>query len=602
MRHLLYITIILSNALLSFHVKAEKENPFSEMAGKTFGEYHDVYHQLVDEILHNNSHNSAELIRQFSETAKADSTGEWDFNYRMFLLHKELLDNRDGLIVNKEYDMEHLLKRLLLIADEAEEKNSLVRIRAIIDAATIYRVFLEDYESYFQLYLKVADDIAALSVEEFPPRFRIYKEIGDSYFMFKEYDEAKIYYQMITEDPKSLNDYYYSRFSALNGLGLCYRYGTEDYAQSDACFMSLAEATKSRPDSSFTVWQGIIGGNMGYNQYLQGNYDAAIPLLRLAVEKITRQNDYPFISWAAIPLADIYLKKGDLAQAKKYATIAQEYHYKSKLPEKDSKMYAVLSKYNTALGNIPLAFAYLDSTLTASSRENENFSGLILMRIEQQHRTTDRQLYEKELIAEKLQVQHYRQIIYMVLITATAIMIWLITLYYFYKKKQIAYQNIVRQSQRWANINMPAEEQPNDTNEPQKDNPDEDEILFTNSNEQASYDIIIMESVKNAISAGKLYKQHNLTLDTLASITELNRYYISGAMNRCEGKHFNAFINEYRVKEAIHLISDKKNTSATIEEIAYGSGFNDRTSFYRSFKKITGLSPAEFRKALNTKL
>jgi len=50
------------------------------------------------------------------------------------------------------------------------------------------------------------------------------------------------------------------------------------------------------------------------------------------------------------------------------------------------------------------------------------------------------------------------------------------------------------------------------------------------------------------------------------------------------------------MKEAIRLLSDKKFKTGSLDEIALAIGFNDRKSFHRVFKKITGLSPMEFRK------
>jgi len=35
-------------------------------------------------------------------------------------------------------------------------------------------------------------------------------------------------------------------------------------------------------------------------------------------------------------------------------------------------------------------------------------------------------------------------------------------------------------------------------------------------------------------------------------------------------------------------------TETTIEYVAYESGFNSRASFYRAFKKHTGITPTEF--------
>ena len=74
----------------------------------------------------------------------------------------------------------------------------------------------------------------------------------------------------------------------------------------------------------------------------------------------------------------------------------------------------------------------------------------------------------------------------------------------------------------------------------------------------------------------------------------VNRNYLSHAVNCCTGKSFTTYMNELRIKEAILLLSDSK-AIFTLEGIALETGFNDRKTFYTAFKKITGLSPSEFR-------
>ena len=59
-----------------------------------------------------------------------------------------------------------------------------------------------------------------------------------------------------------------------------------------------------------------------------------------------------------------------------------------------------------------------------------------------------------------------------------------------------------------------------------------------------------------------------------------------------------SYVNEYRVKEAIRIISDPANPAITIDGVAVESGFNDRKSFYLAFKKVTGLSSSDFRNNL----
>lgn len=76
---------------------------------------------------------------------------------------------------------------------------------------------------------------------------------------------------------------------------------------------------------------------------------------------------------------------------------------------------------------------------------------------------------------------------------------------------------------------------------------------------------------------------------------------VSQVINQSFGKNFRTLLNEYRIKEACIRLSDtEKYGSYTIEALAETVGFNSRSNFSVTFKKITGLSPAQFQKSAMT--
>ena len=54
----------------------------------------------------------------------------------------------------------------------------------------------------------------------------------------------------------------------------------------------------------------------------------------------------------------------------------------------------------------------------------------------------------------------------------------------------------------------------------------------------------------------------------------------------------NDFINRYRVKMAKKLMDE---TDMMVYEIAFAVGFSNQHYFSRTFKRITGLSPSEYK-------
>jgi len=111
----------------------------------------------------------------------------------------------------------------------------------------------------------------------------------------------------------------------------------------------------------------------------------------------------------------------------------------------------------------------------------------------------------------------------------------------------------------------------------------------TDKNEQLSRQIISL------MEQQKLYKDSDLTLSKLAGVLKVKPYVVSGVLNEYHGKSFPEFINYYRIQEAQQLLQSKKHQVYSIESIAFDCGFNTPSAFYTYFKKITKLTPSEYR-------
>ncbi|KFF18416.1 helix-turn-helix domain-containing protein [Flavobacterium hydatis] len=63
-------------------------------------------------------------------------------------------------------------------------------------------------------------------------------------------------------------------------------------------------------------------------------------------------------------------------------------------------------------------------------------------------------------------------------------------------------------------------------------------------------------------------------------------------------QHFYDFINTYRIESAMNILKDATKSKVTVLEILYDVGFNSKSSFNTAFKKHTGFTPTDYRKAL----
>ena len=588
------------------------------MVGRPFAEYHDTYKQVVSSLLHVDSLSRVRLTALFGEAAAADKSGEWRLISDMAANTVRFYESRKGGYTwSDDYTAGTFSDKMVAIARRAGRQGfPLLEIFGLHQAAEGYRVFVQDYEQAFACYLEAATLLETITTKEFPPRPHIYINLANLYYVFREYDDAIKYYEKVTADPDVPGDYYGSLYPAVNGIALSYRYGYGDYDRSDSCFMVLLELTRVN-ETDRAVWEGITEGNIGYNFYLRRQPEEALKWLIPALDKITRPNDFQFVTSRAADVAAIYLEKSAPEAAKKYIDMALDYHARTRIPDKESHLYEVLARYHTLSGNSKEATAYLDSTLLVKDKEAEAFSGLVLRRVEQRLRAADQKLNDQKIESEQARSRMYR---HTALLTAAALVIILILLgltLFFYRRTRNAYRKLVRRSQQWAGIIVPEPEQtepeevqPEDTRAPQPSGEEEtspvtiaetvcdDERLAAETGLPAidNHDAVTMAEVEKAMTERKVYKRTDLTLDTLAQETGFNRYYLSNVLNRCTGKNFNSYVNEFRVKEAIRIMSEPGGDDLTVDAIAFEVGFNDRQSLYRVFKKITGLSPKDFRK------
>jgi AraC-like DNA-binding protein len=108
--------------------------------------------------------------------------------------------------------------------------------------------------------------------------------------------------------------------------------------------------------------------------------------------------------------------------------------------------------------------------------------------------------------------------------------------------------------------------------------------LIASGSDLQRIDIIynyVSQNFASNISLQEISQKVNLTVPALC------RFF-----KRSTGKTFVQFLNEYRIAHACKLLSDNKDN---ISNIAFNCGFQNISNFNRAFKKVTGISPSEFR-------
>lgn len=106
----------------------------------------------------------------------------------------------------------------------------------------------------------------------------------------------------------------------------------------------------------------------------------------------------------------------------------------------------------------------------------------------------------------------------------------------------------------------------------------------------------LYDKIMNIVVFQKKYKDPNYSARDLAKELKTNTRYLSAVINYRFGKNYSCLLNEYRIKEALHLLVDKRYAEKNVEEISALVGFANRQSFYAAFYKNMGETPNAYRK------
>lgn len=94
----------------------------------------------------------------------------------------------------------------------------------------------------------------------------------------------------------------------------------------------------------------------------------------------------------------------------------------------------------------------------------------------------------------------------------------------------------------------------------------------------------------------KLYTNQSLKIADLAKVANTTSQSLSYIFNQYLNKSYYDYINEFRVEEFKFMISNDTYSKYTLEALSARCGFSSRASFFRSFKKVTGITPNEYIK------
>ena len=113
--------------------------------------------------------------------------------------------------------------------------------------------------------------------------------------------------------------------------------------------------------------------------------------------------------------------------------------------------------------------------------------------------------------------------------------------------------------------------------------------------------ISLISKLEHLVQVEKIFINEKLSIEDIAIKLDTNSKYISQIINETFNKNFYNYINSYRIEEAKLMLRSELSDKYSILGIAQSVGFVSKSPFNVAFKRITGLTPTEFKR-MNTPL
>ena len=466
-----------------------------------------------------------------------------------------------------------------------KRKDKYMEVRAIAEMwhESLYSGHLTEYFYYAGRLLKELGEVD----DGYPFKHKDYFKVGMCYYLTDEYEKAiPLLKKALHDGPSVFSDE--SNIQARNYLASYYTKFDEQPDSAEYYHRSILELEESVYKQPPHL--GIAITNLGRIAMARGEYDKAIAMLEAGKELMLGyvEGEAAFLGGIYISLGRSYLETGRLDKLPDIIDSARMYMERHWIKDMGKNgLFDLMSRYYARIGEGELSSVYLDSMHVHMERANMARSSNMMARGEKMLHHM-----EKQLLDEKIEKQ--KSTIFLVSVIMAFCIAGTIVVIYLYRKKRAAYAMLAEKAMEWAGSETERSEEHfasgdiKGMTEPS---------LRVSDNVPSKEDEAILALIDGIMVDKKAYADPALTLEKLAETTNIPRHLLSRAINRATGKNFSQYINEYRVKEAVRIMSSPSRNGLYIDELYERVGFNSRTSFYRVFKQATGLSPSDFRKS-----
>ena len=432
--------------------------------------------------------------------------------------------------------------------------------------------------------------------------------IGQAYILSGQADSMFTYFNAAIPYVEEHHDTYIQTIIA-NGLGINARNTTLNYNASLAYFQEALQYADASEDKTNYY---IILSNMTRIYYLRNDPSGIKYALEVYEGGSKLHNDYVrflgALNVAAIGkpqqaelyfrkvlnhtqrtnidvLTEAYLYYGNFLKAeRRYDEANTAYQNGLILAEQQNHYYYRLQFYK---GMAELFQEKGDIAMASQHKERHQSLADSIFNIEQERSFShmilnyETEKAEKELSRKELLLSEKNRKLQLAVFVTGLIAVILIALYVLYVRKNHMYRQLVilydTHRQRERQLLEQRDEKTDLVNTGQKN-----KALF--------------EAVEKLMNDEHLYRSNSISIDMLVERLHSNRTYLSRMFTE-QNTSFSEYINSYRIREALALLSEPEN-DIPLKVLSDSLGYNSLSSFYRAFQKEMGVPPSRFRQEI----
>ncbi|GAB3797853.1 hypothetical protein GCM10028819_17730 [Spirosoma humi] len=247
-----------------------------------------------------------------------------------------------------------------------------------------YYFLSEDYGKAFEHLLAANEAFREIGYQRIPEINRYLYELAFNYYYFNEYDKAIRLLQEAARYPPFNSNLAIQNY---NTLGMAYSFlaynkmESADSTLSERSFLKARQVAVAYGDS---LWVGIVSTNLANEYAYQKKWSAALRLYHAGYKLVRRfgqTRELP--DEAAMLIGNVFYQLGQLDSCRYYlertALFRQQkrtHQFATNLQdEHEAVTYYNLSRlYYKAVGNLPLAYRYLDSLTVLKERINKRYN------------------------------------------------------------------------------------------------------------------------------------------------------------------------------------------------------------------------------------